>query len=110
MNLAPILPELILTAGGIVLMMVAAFLGRRGSSLCTWSAVALLVGSAVALIGEPQSAGVLFGGQLTADGFGAFGKLIIYLSAAVAIVTSSSVIPAPPCVTANEFRCPGLGS
>jgi NADH-quinone oxidoreductase subunit N len=86
MNLAPILPELILTVGGIVLMMVAAFLGRRGSSLCTWSAVALLIGSAVALIGEPQSAGVLFGGQLTADAFGAFGKLIIYLSAAVAIV------------------------
>jgi NADH-quinone oxidoreductase subunit N len=29
---------------------------------------------------------MLFGGQLVADGFGAFGKLIIYLSAAVAIV------------------------
>ena len=86
MNLAPILPELILTVGGIVLMMVAAFLGRRGSALCSWSAIALLIGSAVALIGEPQSAGVLFGGQLTADGFGAFGKLIIYLCAAVAIV------------------------
>jgi NADH-quinone oxidoreductase subunit N len=86
MNLAPILPELILTAGGIILMMIAAFLGRRGSSLCTWSAVALLIGSAVALVGEPQSAGVLFGGQLTADAFGAFGKLIIFLSAAVAIV------------------------
>jgi NADH-quinone oxidoreductase subunit N len=86
MNLAPILPELILTVGGIVLMMVAAFLGKRGSTLCTWSAVALLVGSTVTLIGEPQSAGVLFGGQLTADAFGAFGKLIIYLSAAVAIV------------------------
>ncbi len=86
MNLAPILPELILTVGGIVLMMVAAFMGRRGSTLCTWSAVALLIGSAVALIGQPQSAGVLFGGQLTADAFGAFGKLVIYLSAAVALI------------------------
>ena len=86
MNFAPILPELILTVGAIVLMMVAAFLGRRGSSLCTWSAVALLIGSAFALIGQPQSAGVLFGGQLAADAFGAFGKLIIYLCAAVAIV------------------------
>ncbi|HYC94936.1 MAG TPA: NADH-quinone oxidoreductase subunit NuoN [Sphingomicrobium sp.] len=86
MNLAPILPELILTVGAIILMMVAAFLGRRGSALCSWTSVALLLGSAVALIGEPQSAGVLFGGQLTADAFGAFGKLIIYLSAAVAIV------------------------
>jgi NADH-quinone oxidoreductase subunit N len=86
MNLAPILPELILTLGGIVLMMVAAFMGRRGSSLCSWAAVALLIGSAIALIGPPQNAGVLFGGQLVADGFGAFGKLIVYLCAAVAIV------------------------
>jgi NADH-quinone oxidoreductase subunit N len=86
MNLAPILPELILTLGAIVLMMAAAFLGRRGSALCTWASVALLLGSAVALIGEPQTAGVLFGGQLVADAFGAFGKLVIYLCAAVAIV------------------------
>ena len=48
--------------------------------------MALLLGAAVALLGEPQNAGVLFGGQLAADGFGAFGKLIIYLCAAVAIV------------------------
>ena len=86
MNLAPILPELILTVGAIVLMMVAAFLGKRGSSLCSWASVALLVGAAATLGGEPQHAGVLFGGQLVADGFGAFGKLVIYLCAAIAIV------------------------
>jgi NADH-quinone oxidoreductase subunit N len=86
MNLAPILPELILTIGAVVLMMVAAFLGRKGSALTSWASIALLLAASVALIGEPQSAGVLFGGQLAADGFGALGKLIIYLSAAVAIL------------------------
>jgi NADH-quinone oxidoreductase subunit N len=86
MNLAPILPELILTIGSIVLMMVAAFLGRRGSALTSWASVVLLLVASMALVGQPQSAGVLFGGQLVADGFGAFGKLIIYLCAAVAIV------------------------
>ncbi|MFL6778975.1 MAG: NADH-quinone oxidoreductase subunit NuoN [Sphingomicrobium sp.] len=90
MNLAPILPELILTLGGIALMMVAAFLGRRGSSICSWASIAILLVAAFALIGEPQSAGPLFGGQLAADGFGAFGKLVIYLSAAVAIVMAHS--------------------
>jgi len=90
MNLAPILPELILTIGSIVLMMVAAFLGRRGSALTSWASIALLVAAAVALIGPPQSAGMLFGGQLAADGFGALGKLIIYLCAAVAIVMAHS--------------------
>ncbi|MCF2513949.1 NADH-quinone oxidoreductase subunit NuoN [Sphingomonas sp. G124] len=86
MNLAPILPELILTVGAIVLMMVAAFMGRRGSALCSWASVALLLGASVTLLGEPQSAGALFGGLIQADGFGAFGKLVIYLCAAVAIV------------------------
>ena len=86
MNLAPILPELILTVGAIVLMMVAAFMGRRGSALCSWASVALLLGAAVTLLGQPQSAGALFGGLIQADGFGAFGKLVIYLCAAVAIV------------------------
>ena len=86
MNFAPILPEIILTVGAIVLMMVAAFTGRRGSSFCSWSSVALLLGAAVSLLGEPQSAGAVFGGQLQADGFSAFGKLVIYLCAAVAII------------------------
>jgi NADH-quinone oxidoreductase subunit N len=86
MNFAPILPELILTVGSIALMMVAAFLGRRGSVLTSWASIALLLLAAVSLLGPPQSAGVLFGGQLVADGFGALGKLIIYLCAAVAIV------------------------
>jgi NADH-quinone oxidoreductase subunit N len=86
MNLAAILPEAILTIGSIVLMMVAAFLGRRGSALCSWASVALLLVAAVTLIGQPQSAGALFGGMIVADGFGAFGKLIIYLCAAVAII------------------------
>ena len=86
MNLAPILPELILTVGAVVLMMVAAFLGRRGSALCSWSSVALLLGASITLLGEPQNAGALFGGLIQADGFGAFGKLIIYLCAAVAII------------------------
>ena len=87
MNLAPILPELILTVGAIVLMMVAA-LGRRTAGITTWAAVAVLVGACFALLGEPQQAGPQFGGLIVADGFGAFGKLICFLSAAVAIVAA----------------------
>jgi NADH-quinone oxidoreductase subunit N len=86
MNFAAILPEIILTIGALVLMMVAAFMGRRASALCSWSAVALLLGAAMALLGEPQRAGALFGGLIAADGFGAFGKLLVYLCAAVAVV------------------------
>ena len=87
-QLSAILPELILTASAIVLMMVAAFGGRRTAGLTTWLAVATLVGACFSLLGEPQRAGPLFGGLIVADGFGAFGKLVSFLSAAVAIVAA----------------------
>ncbi|HVL29241.1 MAG TPA: proton-conducting transporter membrane subunit, partial [Sphingomicrobium sp.] len=87
MNFSAILPEIIVTVGGLVLLMVAA-LGRRLAGLTTWAAVAVLLGACFALLGDPQTAGPLFGGLIVADGFGAFGKLICFLSAAVAIVAA----------------------
>ena len=88
MNFAAILPEAILTIGAIVLMMVAAFAGRRSAGVTSWAAIALLLAAAVSLIGPPQTDGALFGGLIAADGFGAFGKLLIFLCAAVAIVAA----------------------
>jgi NADH-quinone oxidoreductase subunit N len=69
-------------------MMVAAFSGRRGSGLTSWASVALLVAATVALIGAPSNAGPLFGGLIVADAFGAFGKAIIFLASAVAIIAA----------------------
>ena len=88
MNFAAFLPEILLTAGAILLMMVAAFMGRRGSPITTWLSVLLLLGATVSLIGAPQSAGPIFGGLVVADGFGAFGKMLIFLGAAVAIIAA----------------------
>ncbi|WP_037501913.1 NADH-quinone oxidoreductase subunit NuoN [Sphingomonas jaspsi] len=86
MNFAAILPEAILTVGSIVLMMVAAFGGKRAAGLTSWAAIALLIAAGAALIGAPSQAGALFGGLIAADGFGAFGKVLIYGCAAVAIL------------------------
>ena len=87
-GLMPILPELILTVGGIVLMMVAAFAGRRGAGVTGWASVALLIAASFALIGPPSNAGPLFGGLIAADAFGAFGKVIIFIASAIAIVAA----------------------
>ena len=87
-SLTAILPELLLSVGAILLMIVAAFGGARVSRLNHVLAVILLLGATVALIGPAQTDGPLFGGLIVADGFGAFGKLIIFLSAAVAIVAA----------------------
>src|SRR4051794_18453059 len=85
---APILPELILSIGGIVLMMVAAFTGRRGAGVTSWLAVTLLLGATAALVGAPSHAGPVFDGLITADLFGAFGKAVMFPSAAVAIIAA----------------------
>jgi NADH-quinone oxidoreductase subunit N len=83
-----LLPELILSIGGTILMMVAAFTGRRGSGLVSWLAIALLLGATVALIGAPSHAGPIFDGLMSADLFGSFGKAIIFPAAAVAIIAA----------------------
>jgi NADH-quinone oxidoreductase subunit N len=85
---APILPELILTLGAIVLMMVAAFGGRRSTAFVSWAAVTVLIGATFALMGAPSHAGGVFGGLITADLFGSFGKAIIFLTSAVAIIAA----------------------
>ena len=62
---AALLPELILSIGATILMMVAAFTGRRGSGLVSWLAVLLLLGATAALIGAPSHAGPVFDGIVT---------------------------------------------
>ena len=85
---AALLPELILSIGGTILMMVAAFAGRRGSSLVNWLAVALLIAATVGLIGAPSHAGPIYDGIIAADLFASFGKAIIFPAAAVAIIAA----------------------
>jgi NADH-quinone oxidoreductase subunit N len=85
---APILPEMILTVGAVVLMMAAAFSGRRGAGLVSWLAVALLIGATVALIGPPSHAGAIFDGLIAADLFASFGKAVMFPAAAVAIIAA----------------------
>ena len=85
---APLLPELILSIGGTILMMVAAFTGRRGSGVSSWLAVGLLLAATVALIGAPSHAGPIFDGFVGADLFASFGKAIIFPAAGVAIIAA----------------------
>ena len=85
---AALLPELILSIGGTVLMMVAAFTGRRGTGLVNWLSVALLLAATVALIGAPSHAGPIFDGLVTEDLFASFGRAIMYPAAAIAIIAA----------------------
>jgi len=85
---APLAPELILSIGGTILMLMAAFIGRRGSALISWLAVALLLVATAALVGPPSHTGPVFDGMVSADLFASFGKAIMFPAAAVAIIAA----------------------
>jgi NADH-quinone oxidoreductase subunit N len=84
---APLLPEIMLSIGGLILMLVAAFASRR-SALTNWLAVALLLGATIALIGPASHAGPVFDSFVSADLFASFGKAIMFPAAAVAIIAA----------------------
>ncbi|MFO1240404.1 MAG: NADH-quinone oxidoreductase subunit NuoN [Sphingomonadaceae bacterium] len=79
-------PELILSIGATALMLVAAFAGDKSTRLVSGAAIALLAIAAVSLTGVAGSGGSAFNGLYSADAFGAFAKVLIYLAAAVAIL------------------------
>jgi NADH-quinone oxidoreductase subunit N len=82
-SIALTLPELILTIGGIVTMLVAAFAGDKAAKGISWLAIILLITAAVSAC---NVSGVAFNGLYTADAFAAFMKVLAYSSAAVALM------------------------
>ena len=83
-----ILPEIVLAVGALVLMLVSAWGGHSSARGVSWTAVAVLIGAGVALLGPASHGGEAFYGLYRADAFGAFAKLLIYIAAAVSIMVA----------------------
>ncbi|MCW3836828.1 NADH-quinone oxidoreductase subunit NuoN [Sphingomonas canadensis] len=80
------LPELVLGAGGILLMLVAAWGGQASTRAVSLAAVAVLIGAGIALGGPASSGGEAFDGLYRADMFAAFAKALVYVAAGVSIL------------------------
>ena len=85
-NLLFTLPELILSAGAIVLMLVAAWSDEGSTETVSILAVALLVAAGFAAALPITGYGVAFDGLYRADAFAAFAKCLIYLATAICIL------------------------
>jgi NADH-quinone oxidoreductase subunit N len=81
------LPEIILAAGALVLLMIGAFGGERTTSTVNGVAVALLVVAALAVVLAPRE-GVTFEGAFVVDGFARFMKVLTLIGSALAITMS----------------------
>ncbi len=90
-SLRLILPEEILSVGGLVLLLAAAWLGDKASRAISIAAVAVLAAAAAftapVLCDGAMGAGTeAFFGQMRADAFAAFAKLLIYAAAAACLM------------------------
>jgi len=80
------LPELILSVGAMLLLLVAAWQGDGATRGIGWASVGLLLAAGLSLLGPAGNGGMAFGGLYHADSFAAFAKVLIYLGAAVSIL------------------------
>ncbi|WOK37157.1 NADH-quinone oxidoreductase subunit NuoN [Sphingomonas sp. C3-2] len=87
-SLMMVLPEVILSLGALVMLMVAAFVGDSSTRAISWLSVLLFVAAGFALTGPAGNGGLAFDGLYRADAFGALAKVLIYISAAVAVVVA----------------------
>jgi len=86
LQLAETLPELVLSVGAIVLMLIAAWGKQSAARAVSWVSVAVLIGAEIALLGPASSGGVAFDGLYRADAFAGFAKTLIFAAAAVSIL------------------------
>jgi NADH-quinone oxidoreductase subunit N len=86
-----LLPETILSVGGLVLMLAAAWGGDKSGKTITWLAVLLLAAAAFFVPGVREgTGGTAFDGLFAADSFAAFAKLVIYAGAGISLLMAMS--------------------
>lgn len=88
-----VIPELALAIGAMVILIAGVFLGDKSSRLISNISIALLIATllvVVALNGAPPQE--LFGGSFRIDAYSSFAKIIIYSTAALAILMSDKYL------------------
>ena len=89
-----ILPEIVLTAGALLLLIVDLFTSRQHQRVLGWCALAVLGATALTLLQFSGANLVVSRGLLAIDGFAFFFKLIFLGAAAITILMSSSYLEA----------------
>jgi NADH-quinone oxidoreductase subunit N len=87
-DLIPAIPELILAAGALALLMVGAFGGQRAHFTVSVLAIILLVAASAAVVMLPAGRLVTFNGSFVVDDFARFVKVLAFGGTAAAILMS----------------------
>ena len=85
-SLLAVMPELVLTAGGLILLMIAAYGGDATARIVNWLSVLTLLAAGLTLSVSVAHGPSAFDGLVQADAFSVFAKALIYGAAAAAIL------------------------
>ncbi|MES2600090.1 MAG: NADH-quinone oxidoreductase subunit NuoN [Pseudomonadota bacterium] len=91
-SLLPVLPELVLAAGAMALLMLGAFRGGQTTSLVTGLAVVLLVITGALVLWLPGGKLTTFGGSFIVDDYARFLKILALLGSGVTLILSRAYL------------------
>jgi NADH-quinone oxidoreductase subunit N len=94
-QLLPVLPELVLAAGAMVLLMLGAYRGSGTTGLVTGLAVCLLVLTGVLELMLPAGKLTTFGGSFIVDDFARFLKILALIGSAATLALSVEFLADP---------------
>jgi NADH-quinone oxidoreductase subunit N len=94
-QLLPVVPELVLAAGAMVLLMIGAYRGQGTTALVNWLAVCLLVVAGLFELALPAGKLTTFGGSFIVDDFARFLKIVSLLGSVATLILSREFLADP---------------
>src|ERR1700733_10659474 len=94
-GLYPVLPELVLAGGAMMVLIIGAYVGDRSTPLAVELAGAFLVLAGVLILTIPGQGGAIFGGSFVVDDFARFLKFLAVLGSIGTLVISHDFLMAP---------------
>src|SRR6266550_1086878 len=94
-QLLPVLPEIVLAAGAMVLLMIGAYRGQEITRLVTGLAICLLIVTGVLEWMLPAGKLTTFGGSFIVDDFARFLKILALIGSAATLILSAEFLSDP---------------
>src|SRR5215211_8683096 len=94
-QLLPVLPELVLAVGAMVLLMLGAYRGQGTTRLVTTLAIALLAVTGVLELLLPGGRLTTFGGSFIVDDFARFLKVLALIGSAATLILPTEFLSDP---------------
>ena len=95
-SLLPVLPEIVLAVGAMVLLMLGAYRGQRATPLVVGLAIGLLIVTGVLELCLPAGKLVTFGGSFVVDSYARFLKVLALIGSAATLLISFGFLAERP--------------